>query len=418
MKSQRGSLWRQWLATIWIGLLWSVLVHADDPAFQALLVTRGRELNAAYQNCLGAFPANLKEQLRIAQRAWIVFDNKNEAAFAAVGKSRGMSAEDLDRAGLPETVARAEILRTYFAGPNEDVAAFQRDLAQAEQELTAAYKQCLATLNHDQELKLRDTERAWIDYREKDIRAHAGDPSGRAALWTSVRLARRRTTQLREFYLQLVPSLPAGTATASTASTPPASPNPPRIDTAARTKAVAEFHHAVDSVLAQTVASGVLTEAKAADDVKELPGALITAIVDLGDKAAAFREKFDEDELHAIGYADLHTAAALMHLQKAVGGIKSGDLPGAKSELSLFHEASPNPDAEAQKPLWKTLDALRALCNDLAEQAKPHLQRARSAADAGQNGEAVKEYQQAYKIYPDPETAQTIKRLREDSLGL
>ena len=95
-------------------------------------MARGKELTVAYQNCLGSFPDNLKEQLRIAQRAWIVFDNKNEAAFAAVGKPRGMSAEDLDCAGLPETVARAEILRTYFTGPNEDAAAFRRDLEQAE----------------------------------------------------------------------------------------------------------------------------------------------------------------------------------------------------------------------------------------------------------------------------------------------
>ena len=290
-------------------------------------MARGKELTAAYQGCLAAFPANLKEQLRIAQRAWIVFDNKNEAAFAAVGKPRGMSTEDLDRAGLPETVARAEILRTYFLGPNEDVNAFRRDSEQAEQELTAAYKQSLVGLNHEQEQKLREAERAWIDYRDKDVRAHGGDPSGRAALWTSVRIARRRTTQLREFYLQQATSSPVTTATASTVATSAPAPTAPPVDPAVRAKKVAEFRAAVQAVVVQSAASGVLQETTTLDEVKELPPALSAAITQLDEKAAAFREQFDEDDLHAVGRADLHTAQALVHLGKAVGDIRAGDVP-------------------------------------------------------------------------------------------
>lgn len=185
-----------------------------------------------------------------------------------------------------------------------------------------------------------------------------------------------------------------------------------------RAKLAAEFRDVVQGVFAQVTASGVLKEVPTLDDVQELPGPLVTAIVELREKAEAFREKIDDDDLHAVGRADLHTAAALGRLQKAVGSVRSADVPSAKAELSLFHDNTPTADNDAQKPLWKYLDALRVLCNDAAEQARPHLERARSSTNAGQNGEAIKEYQQAYKLYSDPVTAQVIKRLREDSLGL
>jgi uncharacterized protein YecT (DUF1311 family) len=408
----------QGFAVVTIGLLWSVGARAEDPAFQAQLVERGKELTQAYQNCLRAFPDNTKEQLRIAQRAWIVFDNKNEAAFAAVGQPRGMTEEELDRAGLPETVARAEMLRTYFTGPNEDVAAFRRDLDQAEQELTAAYKESLATLNRDQEQKLREAERAWIDYRDKDVRVHNGDPSGRAGLWTSLRIARRRTTQMREFYLERVASLPAEAVTSPPPVLPTPVPTPPKLDPAVRSKLIGDFQTSVKMVLAQTTASGVLTEAKTLDQVKDIPLSVADTATKLGDRAADLRQKLATDDHREDCRADLDTADALVYLEKTISNIKAGDTPAARAELSLFHEGSPTPATEAQGPLWKYLESLRALCEALESQAKTHIDRAKSDAAAGQNGEAIKEYQQAYKIFPDPNTAETIKHLREDSLGL
>ena len=402
------------MAVLFFGL---ATARGEDPAFQALLVTRGKELTTAYQNCLTAFPVNLKEQLRIAQRAWIVFDNKNESAFAAVGKPRGMNEEDLDRAGLPETVARAEMLRTYFTGPNEDAAALRHDLDQAEQELTLAYKQSLAPLNREEEQKLREAERAWIEYRDKDMHAHAGDPSGRAQLWTSVRIARRRTTQLREFYLQRVVSLPTVAATPTTAAATPA-PTSPRLSAAARAKLVEELHIAVQPVLAEATAGGTLTVVSTFDDVKEVPAALADDIATLSDKTAAFRQNVDNDDRREDCRVDVETADALVTLQKANQHLKAANAPAANNALAPFRQGSLTTPTSLQKPLWDYLSALRTLCDDAESQADTHLKRAKSAADAGHNGEALKEYQEAYKIYPDPETARSIKRLREDALGL
>ena len=393
-------------------LLWSGLAYGEDSAFQALLVTRGKELNANYQTCLSQFPANLKEQLRIAQRAWIVFDNKNEAAFGLVGKRRGMTEEDLDRACLPETEARSEMLRTYFSVPNEDLLTLRQDLDRAEQELTAVYKQALSTLGHDEEEKLRDTERAWIEYRDKDIRAHLSDPSGRAPVWASVRSARRRTTQLREFYLQKVSSLPV------VAATPTPAPTPPRLNPAARTKLVAEFRDSTQRILAQADAGGLLTEPASLDEVKSPSASLADTITGLRELASQLRQKLGDNDKLDDCRADLATSEALAYLQKATLDIKSADTRSARAELALFHESTPTAPGEAQKHLWMCLNTMWTLCNRLEADAKPHLERAKSSADAGKNGDAVKEYQEAYRICPDPEVAQTLKRLREESLGL
>ena len=309
---------RRWVIVAAVLTLGPALALGLDPAFQARLASSGKELNTVYQACLAKFVPNMKEQLRIAQRAWIVFDNKNEAAFAAIGKRRGMSEEDLDRVEIVETEARTEILRTYFIIPNEDLAALRRYLEQAEVELAAVYKQCIASLNKEDEQKLREVERAWIEYRDKDMRAQAGDPSGRAAVWTSVRLARRRSAQMRAFYLQPAASAPApafaaagtpapvmafrggviggnpnGTVTHTSA---PAAPTPPPLDPAARAKLIEDFREGTQRALAKLEESGALHEAATLADVKELPGPLADGIDTLRDQAAALRKALERDE--------------------------------------------------------------------------------------------------------------------------
>ncbi len=168
--------WRRLAALGALGLPLSL--YGLDAAFQQQLQQSGKDLTAAYQGCLAKFPPNAQEQLRIAQRAWIVFDNKQEAASAAVGQRKGLTEEDLDRIALPETTTRTEMLRNYFNLPNLDLATLRQQAARADQELTVAYKQCLPGLAPDEEKKFREAERAWIEYRDKDAHAHLGDPSG------------------------------------------------------------------------------------------------------------------------------------------------------------------------------------------------------------------------------------------------
>jgi uncharacterized protein YecT (DUF1311 family) len=159
------------------------------------------QLNAAYKKCLNDFPAKAREQLRVAQRAWITFSNKNEAAAELAGRRRALSTEDLDRYGIDEAAARTEQLKSFFIQPSGDLQSCKRDLQRTEEELTSVYEQSLQTLTPDEQQKLREAQRSWIEYRDKDARAHIGDPTGRAPVWAAVELARRRTQELRGFYL-------------------------------------------------------------------------------------------------------------------------------------------------------------------------------------------------------------------------
>jgi tetratricopeptide (TPR) repeat protein len=52
------------------------------------------------------------------------------------------------------------------------------------------------------------------------------------------------------------------------------------------------------------------------------------------------------------------------------------------------------------------------------KESKTHLERAQSLSASGKTGDAIQELQEAYRIFPDPKVAETIRKLREDSLGL
>jgi len=61
---------------------------------------------------------------------------------------------------------------------------------------------------------------------------------------------------------------------------------------------------------------------------------------------------------------------------------------------------------------------VQSVCSRSEKDADVHLQRAQSLAWAGRNSEAIREYQEAYRIFPNPATAQKIRQLQDNSLGL
>jgi hypothetical protein len=54
----------------------------------------------------------------------------------------------------------------------------------------------------------------------------------------------------------------------------------------------------------------------------------------------------------------------------------------------------------------------------LEKEAEVRSQRAQAFASAGKTGEAIREYQEAYRIFPNPATAEKIRQLQSNSLGL
>ena len=118
------------------------------------------ELTAAYKLCLARFPPYLKEQLRIAERAWIVFSDKDEAAAAFAGKRRGLSDDDLGRESLNEVNARTQELRSFFLLPNKDLPWCQQEWQQADAQLTEVYQTLTRSFAPDEQEKVREAERA------------------------------------------------------------------------------------------------------------------------------------------------------------------------------------------------------------------------------------------------------------------
>ena len=52
-----------------------------------------------------------------------------------------------------------------------------------------------------------------------------------------------------------------------------------------------------------------------------------------------------------------------------------------------------------------------SLCNRLKNEAEAHLQKAQSLGSLGKKSEALREYQEIYRIYPNPITAEKIRQL-------
>jgi hypothetical protein len=61
---------------------------------------------------------------------------------------------------------------------------------------------------------------------------------------------------------------------------------------------------------------------------------------------------------------------------------------------------------------------MRQLCSRLEQEANVHVQRAQSLAAASRPSEAIREYQEAYRVFPNPATAEKIRQLQDNSLGL
>lgn len=403
------------LAIFVSALLWVHQGLAQDESIGLTPEQADAQLNAAYQACLKHFTGDYKEQLRVAQRAWIAFSNEQEAASELAGKNHDLAQEIMDAEALKEVRARTIQLRAFFALPNQDLEACRKALDEADADLTVAYKQSLDSLSAEEQNKLQQAERAWIEFRDKNARAHVGDPSGRAPVWASTVVTRRRAQGLREFYGRTV----AGEAGSPAAPSPTPEPAATPADPAVLAKAIADLHGQVSGVYQKAVAQSELFKTyKAFAEVKPVPPELATEIGAAADAARDFRRQVGYEIALRDCATDTAIVDALVAFESATRDIAAGNAPRASDSLQSFrkeHAASPD---DAHKPLWSWLDSIMTLCAEMEADAKVHLERAESLASAAKTGDAVREYQEAYRIYPDPAVAEKIKKLRDESLGL
>lgn len=186
---------------------------------------------------------------------------------------------------------------------------------------------------------------------------------------------------------------------------------------AALAKRVAEFRKETMDVLANTsVPQSDFRKLRSLDDVKELATAEQERISVLAEKVRSLREQ-DEGFVEACR-TEMAVALALETRAKLPREIHANNAPAALADLNSFLRDNPSPPSDAQEDLWKSLASIRALCTRLESEARPHIEKAESLSSSGKAGDAIEEFQIAYRLFPDPKVADTIKQLRENSLGL
>ena len=156
-----------------------------------------QELNRNYQQAMRALSGKSQEELRKAQRAWLVFVERNSVAIRAAARKQGLSLKRCDELELEQVRDRAHDLST-LADPRTraheaaDDTNYTALMAPKDTELNTVYQRCLHSLAPEEAAKLREAQRAWIASRD-------------ASRYRGVRflyaLTADRAEQLNNFYI-------------------------------------------------------------------------------------------------------------------------------------------------------------------------------------------------------------------------
>src|SRR5712692_9790760 len=221
----------------------------------------------------------------------------------------------------------------------------------------------------------------------------------------------------------LLSSSPASAA-ASTRSPVPSTPSPrssspAAVETAVKNRMITDFKEQTQSVLSRVgEATGNFHEIDRLDLVQQLPLPVSESVSSLVDRARDFRAKLGYETALSECRTETATVDALSAIDQITRNIAGKDASAANSRLTDFLKSNPEPMVDNQKPLWRYLTSIRLLCNRLEKEAEIHLQRAQASASAGRTGDAIREYQEAYRAFPNPATAEKTRQLQSNSLGL
>jgi len=218
------------------------------------------------------------------------------------------------------------------------------------------------------------------------------------------------------------PQMAVALAASPRASIPPppsGSPGPGGLDPIVKNRIIADFKDETQAVLSRVSDStGNFHEVDRLELVQKLPAVVSENVGSLVERARDFRAKVGYETALQEYRTETETVDALSVVDQVTRNIAANDASAANSRLSDFLKSNPEPMADSQKPLWRYLSSVQTVCSRSEKDADVHLQRAQSLAWAGRNSEAIREYQEAYRIFPNPATAQKIRQLQDNSLGL
>jgi hypothetical protein len=203
--------------------------------------------------------------------------------------------------------------------------------------------------------------------------------------------------------------------------TPPPATSVPAdgIDAAVKERMVVDFKEETEAVLTQVgEATDNFHGIEKLDAVGQLPGHVSESVTSLVQRARDFRAKIGYETALRDYRAETQTVDALSAIEQVTRSIATNDALAANAKLTDFLKANPEPTAENQKPLWQYLSSMQQVCSRSQREADVHMKRAESFAAASRNSEAIREYQEAYRAFPNPAIWEKIRQLQANSLGL
>ncbi|MBV9618275.1 MAG: hypothetical protein JO201_03605 [Verrucomicrobia bacterium] len=193
---------------------------------------------------------------------------------------------------------------------------------------------------------------------------------------------------------------------------PSTSGSPKQIDAALKRLLIVELKKQTESVLAEVRdATGDFRAIDRLDKVRALPASVSTNVTLLGNQSREFRTKVGYEVAYYECLANIEAIDALVVVDEVMGDLAAKDAPAARQILMGFVKHYSMPSSEELKSLWDYVNSVSALCEKLKDEAATHLRNAQSLESAGKKTQALAEYREIYRIYPNPITADKIKQL-------
>jgi tetratricopeptide (TPR) repeat protein len=183
-----------------------------------------------------------------------------------------------------------------------------------------------------------------------------------------------------------------------------------------KTEMIVEFKKETGGVLAQVKkATQNFRELEGIDNVQMLPPEISESISSLANQSRDFRTKLGyEAAMYECG-PETATSEALVAVDQALRDLNQKNAPAGRMKILNFIKRYPLPARDNQKPLWRYAASVLNACDLARKSAEQHLERARSLEAAGNKSEALREYQEIYRVYPNAITADKIQLLQNEA---
>jgi hypothetical protein len=177
---------------------------------------------------------------------------------------------------------------------------------------------------------------------------------------------------------------------------------------------IAEFKKETGSVLGQVKsATQNFREVEQIDSVTTLPAEVSASVSSLSDQARDFRAKLGYEVTFYECGAETAIGEALVAVDQSTRDVTEKNAPAARMKLLNFFKRYPAPTRDNQNALWRYLASILTATNRAKKEAEEHLDRAKALESAGNKTEALTEYKEIYRVYPNSITADKIRELQE-----